>query len=347
MRKSKVSLMLAAMASAAGAAEPPAEPDRYQIPSTVSPGGTRGLEALYALLKQRPTPQRPVTVADWDRDEEQLSVRYGPLLAQVADRLGVTRTNEVMGGVPVVRIRPPGWKPTGRTLVYVHGGGYVTFRASYALAIPAQAVVSGGDEVISIDYTLAPHSRWQKTTDQVLSVWRALLSQHSPASMGIFGDSAGGGLVAGSVLKMRDQHLPLPGAVYLLSPWSDLTGAGDTISTLASADPVLDETVLKWDAAAYADPVDQKNPYVSPVYGDFSKAFPPTMIQGGTREIFISDEVRLYQAILAGGHEAVLDLYEGMPHVHPTAAPGSPEAVTAVGRGVKFFHAHLIADKLN
>ena len=106
-------------------------------------------------------------------------------------------------------------------------------------------------------------------------------------------------------------------------------------------DPVLDAESLSWSADVYADPKDQKNPYVSPVYGDYTKAFPPTLIQGGTREIFLSNFVRQYQAIRGGGHEAVLDLYEGMPHVFQGVTPDSPETRTAIGRAADFFARHL------
>jgi acetyl esterase/lipase len=126
-----------------------------------------------------------------------------------------------------------------------------------------------------------------------------------------------------------------------MSPWSDITATGDSYLTLTGADPTLDVEILSWSADAYADPKDQKAPYVSPVYGDYAKAFPPTLIQGGTREIFLSNVVRLYQAIRSGGHEAVLDLYEGMPHVFQALTPNSPETRTAIARAAEFFKLHL------
>jgi acetyl esterase/lipase len=98
---------------------------------------------------------------------------------------------------------------------------------------------------------------------------------------------------------------------------------------------------LKWSADAYAAPADQKNPYVSPVYGDYSKGFPPTLIQGGTREIFLSNFVRQYQAIERGGGTAILDLYEGMPHVFQMVLAGSPESDAAFARTVSFWSAEL------
>jgi acetyl esterase/lipase len=99
--------------------------------------------------------------------------------------------------------------------------------------------------------------------------------------------------------------------------------------------------VLGPSAAAYADPKDQKNPYVSPVYGDFSRGFPPTLIQGGTREIFLSGFVRLYQAIDAAGRTVKLDLYEAMPHVFQNKAPASPESRQALGKMADFLKQHL------
>jgi acetyl esterase/lipase len=157
----------------------------------------------------------------------------------------------------------------------------------------------------------------------------------------MFGDSAGGGLVAGSVLLLRDQGTKLPGAIVLLSPWSDVTGTGDTYSTLAAADPMLSAVDLQANADAYADPSDQKDPYVSPVYGNYAKGFPPTLIQGGTREIFLSNFVRQYHAIADAGGQAVLDLYEGMPHVFQFIMADAPESRRAMEKAAAFWHDHL------
>ena len=140
---------------------------------------------------------------------------------------------------------------------------------------------------------------------------------------------------------MRDEHLPLPGALYLMSPSVDLSGAGDTSTTLAAADPVLAPDTSSWSREAYAAVADQKNPYVSPVYGDYTQQFPPTLIQAGTREMLLSGAVREYQAIRGGGHEAVLDIYEGMPHDWFGLIPQAPETKTAVKRATDFFALHL------
>ena len=311
--------------------------DRYEVPSTVSPEAKARLELIYRFLRAASPQTKPDSIVEWDR-RKAASDAFGASISQpIIDALRVSLADDRLGNVPVVRFRPAGWKPTGRTLLFVHGGGYVTGSARGNASDAAQMAALSGNEVISIDYTLAPRGRWQGVTDEIVAVWQALLkSGAKPNSVGLYGGSAGGGLAAGAVLKMRDKGLPLPGALYLMSPWSDITATGDTITTLAGAEPLLTSESLAWGADLYADPADQKHPYVSPVYGDYSKAFPPTLIQVGTREIFLSHAVRHYQAIRGGGHEAILDVYEGMPHGFPSLFTETPEGRTAFGRAPNF-----------
>lgn len=342
MRSFKLVLAAVAVATVPAQAQDVSPSDRYAIPSTVSPEAADRLKLIYSFLRGAPRQMEPASVADWDRNRAQADAFGVSLSKPVVDALKVTVAEERMGGVPVLRVRPASWKPTGRTLVFIHGGGYVTGSAAASTGDAARMAASTGNEVISIDYTVAPRGRWQSVTDEVLAVWQALLkSGAAPQSIGFFGGSAGGGLVAGAVLKMRDKGLPLPGALYLQSPWSDITATGETITTLAAAEPLLSSESLAWGANAYADPKDQKNPYVSPIYGDYTKAFPPTLIQVGTREIFLSHAVRHYQAIRSGGHEAILDVYEGMTHGFPSLFGETPEGATAIARASEFFASRL------
>jgi acetyl esterase/lipase len=141
---------------------------------------------------------------------------------------------------------------------------------------------------------------------------------------------------------MRDRGMGMPAAVVLWSPWSDITNTGDTYATLADADPVLRYPGnLKNCADAYAEPKDQKNPYVSPVYGDYSKGFPPTLIQVGTKEIFLSNAVRLYQALDNADVSVKLDPYEGMYHVFQAFNWNLPESQLARKKVSAFLDQHL------
>ena len=310
---------------------------RFRVPRTISSEAAAALAVVYEASQQAPPPVRPLSEADFDSANRQMEAAFAPPNEKLAATLGTAIRRDVLDGVPVVRIVPRRRKAGGRALIYVHGGAYVYFSAGTMIGLPSLIAEATGNEVISIDYTLAPRAQWRVVTDQVLTVWKALLAAGNAAeSLGLFGDSAGGGLAAGAVLKMRDQQLPLPGALWLLSPWSDISGAGDSYETLADADPTLSSELLTW-----CDPDEHRNPYVSPIYGDYAKPFPPTLIQGGTREMFLSNFVRQYQVIRSAGHEAVLDLYEGMPHVFQSVLPDAPESKTAIVRAAAFFDDHL------
>jgi hypothetical protein len=191
-----------------------------------------------------------------------------------------------------------------------------------------------------LNYGLARFSKWNQTTDQVVSVIKD--QGYSLDNIAMYGDSAGGGLIAGSVLKMRDEGVGLPAALVLWSPWTDLTGIGDTYFTLKNAEPFLSvDSMLKNMADAYANPSDQKNQYVSAAYGNFSNGFPPTLIQGGTKEMLLSDFVRLYQALDLAGVPVKLDIYEGMPHAFQTFFHNTTESNIAISKTNDFLKEYL------
>lgn len=311
-------------------------------PSGLSPEWTKAWpEVIRAARMEGPVPG-PTDQAAWLTRQAADERAVLAATAGAAEALGVKVDGQSLGGTPVLRLSPAGARPGGAVIVYVHGGGFTSLSARSTLFISALMAARTGLEVVSVDYGLAPKQRWPATLDQMVAVYRALLTQgRSSATIGFFGDSAGGAIAASAVLRSRDQGLPLPAAIVLWSPWSDITCSGDSCQTLAAADPLLDVPMLKASAAAYADVADQANPYVSPLYGDYSRGFPPTLIQGGTREIFVSDMVRQYQAIRAGGGEAVLDLYDGLPHVFQPLVPEAPESLVAMERVAAFWASYL------
>ena len=323
-------------------------PDRQKpfvrVPDTLSPEARRYLESLPdpATLPAWPEPD---DLAAWKKTWEAGEKASAPLVEATLKRHEPTVTERKLGGVPVLDVKPRGWKDNGKVLVHLHGGAYVLHSARSRLHSSIPAAAATGLRVISVDYTLAPVGKWEKVTDEVLSVFAALQQEkYRLRDIALYGESAGGGLAAGSVLKMRDRGLGMPAALVLWSPWADITNRGDSAITLRDHDPILlYNRQLRLAADAYASPKDQKHPYVSPVYGDFSKGFPPVLIQGGTREIFLSHFVRLYRAIDGADGQAVLDLYDGMPHVfqmRPELADAA-ETRTALKKMAAFLKQHL------
>jgi epsilon-lactone hydrolase len=192
-----------------------------------------------------------------------------------------------LGEIPVLDIRPQGWRDNGKVIIYLHGGAYTMFSARSSLITCAPVAQVIATRVIAVDYTTVPFSKWTRTPSQVIAVIKALLKGgYSHNDIGLLGDSSGGGLVVSTVLKMKDEGLDTPSALVLWSPWADITETGDSYATLKDADPAYRYAVLKPSADACADPKDQKHPYVSPVYGNFRGGFPPTLIQGAPRRFF-------------------------------------------------------------
>lgn len=315
-------------------------------PDTVSPEAKAALDQLATLFAAGGpgAGPPPKTAEEWDARNVQFASFIERMDAPRLAAFPETARDAVINGVKVIRITSPSLAKDGRVLIFVHGGGYTMGSARSTLLEATQMAHATNLPVVSVDYRLAPHGNWKTATDEVMAVYSGLLKAgHAPGQIGMFGGSAGGGLIGGSVFKIRDQGLPIPGALVLGSPWSDITATGDSYCTLANADPILTYDDLKVGADLYADPADQKNPYVSPVYGDYGRGYPPMLIQGGTREIFLSNFVRQYQAATSAGQVAVLDLYEGMPHGFPAFVPDSPEGRHSLQRAADFFAAHLKA----
>jgi monoterpene epsilon-lactone hydrolase len=314
----------------------------FHAPTTISKEATAAL-AEYSLKGRNKLLPKPNDIEAWKAVQANMEKDFESAVEAAATKYQPQIIKRKMGGVSVLDVRPKGWKENKKVLVYTHGGAYTLFSATSTLGGVLPIANEAGLRVVTVDYTLAPHAKWDEITDQVISVIQALVKDGHPlANIAIYGDSAGGGLAAGAVLKMRDKGLGLPAAVVLWSPWSDITETGDTYSTLKNVDPLLSySAALSNSADAYAAKKDQKNPYVSPVYGDYSKGFPPTLIQVGTKEIFLSNAVRLYQALDRAGIKVKLDPYEGMWHVFIAADSDLPESILARNKMKTFLESQL------
>lgn len=325
----------------AGSAAPVWAGDFY-VPTTISKKGQAALRKFSRAARDAVLPG-PNNLKGWKKVWARNEKYFKTVSQMVRRQYQPSIKARRLGGVPVLDIKPEGWKNNGKVLIYTHGGGYTFFSAESNLNSAVPVAHDTGLRVISVDYTLAPFAKFHQTTDEVIAVIKGLQKEgYGLKDIAIYGDSAGGGLAAGAVLKMRDQGLGLPAAVVLWSPWSDITATGDTYETLKDADPVLYYPGnLKNCAAAYAPPAEQKNPYVSPVYADFTEGFPPTLIQGGTKEIFLSNMVRLYQALDQAGIPVTLDIYEGMWHVFQAYHWNIPESRLARKKMRDFLQLHL------
>jgi epsilon-lactone hydrolase len=94
-------------------------------------------------------------------------------------------------------------------------------------------------------------------------------------------------------------------------------------------------------AALYAGSHDIKDPLISPLYGDFTKGFPPAILISGTRDMLLSDTVRVHRKLRQAGVEACLQVFEGMSHAQYIILFTSPESREVFQEIARFFRSHL------
>jgi acetyl esterase/lipase len=249
----------------------------------------------------------------------------------------VTRiTANGVSGVQVATPRSHG----DRHILYLHGGAYAYGSATlyrdfiWRLADVAQSTV------LCIDYRLAPEHPFPAAVDDAAQACRWLLDQGvDPRRLAIMGDSAGGGLAFGSLLRMRDNGDPLPAAVVALSPWTDLSLSGESVQRNARADPMLNAGQARHLARWYLGNADARHPYASPQFGDHT-GLPPALIQVGHDEILHDDAANMAENLRRAGCVVELDVWPRMPHVWQLYVALLPEARQALDRIGRFVRQH-------
>ena len=270
--------------------------------STISKEAKALIEG-FADLDELPAVPAPDDYAAWAAQNEDYEAGIAEKNDAALKAYPVNVEASKLGGIPIVEVSPKTLRTTDKILIHFHGGCYCFFSAATTICATGPVANEAGLKVISVDYTLAPRAKWRDVYGEIEAVIRALLAAgYQAEDLCLFGESAGGALSAGTALMMRDKGLGAPAALCLLSPWSDIDRIGDSFETHADVEVAyVYERHLKRCALAYADPSEYREPWVSPVYGAYDANFPPTLLQGGTRELFLSHFVRHYQAMDQAG----------------------------------------------
>jgi epsilon-lactone hydrolase len=286
----------------------------------------------------------PKNATEWKALVDKLAAIGAKSIPALAEKFDVTVTPTTIAGVKCYIVEPKSMpeRNRNRLLVHVHGGGYVL---GPGLAAAREAILLagfGGFKVISVDYRMPPDFPYPAAMDDAMAVWKVAVTMADPKNMAIFGTSTGGGMTLAMVLRAKDEHLPLPAAIAPGTPWADLTDTGDSYKTNEWVDNIL-VTWNGWlgDAAKlYAGSHDLKEPYLSPIYGDFH-GFPPAILTTGTRDLFLSNTVRTHRKLRRAGVEADLNVYEGQSHAEYYVNPDAPETKEAMTDIANFFDKHL------
>ena len=200
-------------------------------------------------------------------------------------------------------------------LMFFHGGGYCSGSILSHRRMVTEAGRAAGIRTLAVAYRLAPEHPFPAADDDARTAWEFLRNEGVPASqIAIAGDSAGAGLALTLIRQLCDAHEELPECAWLVSPWTDLTMSGATLTTKDAVDPIIHKTYLYELADAYLPSgMDRKDPRVSPLYADL-KGFPPILIQIGSNETLLDDATRFASAAGAADVPVTLEIWAHMIH---------------------------------
>ena len=229
------------------------------------------------------------------------------------DGLAVTGERREVTGVGTYVLRADGVADADTTPIYLdlHGGALIFGAGDLTRIWGSMTAASNQMITWCPDYRMPPLHPYPAAVDDSLAVYRALLEQREPADIFVGGASAGGNLAAALLLRARDEGLPMPAALVLPTPLVDLTESGDTFHTLDGVHGGLRSQLPV--NLLYANGHDLAEPYLSPLFADLI-GFPPTFLSSGTRDLLLSNTVRMHRKLLAAGVEVELHIFEAMPH---------------------------------
>jgi acetyl esterase/lipase len=310
------------------------------VPDTVSP-------QMQAIIAQPLDPSfniAPETTAEWKARVDKAALTAMAALPKVREALGVSVEPTTIAGVKAFIVTPKSI-PLGnrdRLRQHLHGGVRVLNPGEAGTREAILMAGFAGFKVISVDYRMPPDFPYPAALDDAITVYREVSKTAKAENIGIFGTSAGGSLTLTTLLRARMEHLPIPGAIAPGTPTVDLTRTGDSLFTNAMVDNVLgtQDGFIRATALLYANGRDLKDPLLSPIYGDV-QGFPPTILTSGTRDLYLSNTVRMHRKLRAAGVEAVLQVWEGQSHAQYLFDITAPETKEYHDEIARFFDLHL------
>jgi acetyl esterase/lipase len=281
------------------------------VPSTVSP------EAR-AVMGNPPAEKFEFPALDnLEAWRTMIAAHDDAIAAMMAGRPAAAPVTVVTRDLPAARVYEitPDGLDAGDERIYldIHGGGFIWGGGELCAAMAVGTAARMAVRVWAVDYRMPPDHPFPAALDDCLAAYRALLGERPPERVIVGGASAGGNLAAALILRARDEGLPLPAAVVLMTPGADLTEAGDSHQTNLGLDPLIPGS-SRQAFLLYAAGEDLSHPYLSPLNGDFTEGFPPAILTTGTRDMLLSDTVLLHRALRRAGVPAELHVTEAAGH---------------------------------
>ncbi|MBT3137273.1 alpha/beta hydrolase [Alteromonas sp. ALT199] len=318
----------------------PMNNNKPPLPQAASEALVENISAFPHFTKEEVKASTPGTNEAWRNYAHARNSEQKKKIKKMKKELNVDVELMKLNGVVVRKLTPKAITPEFKDKVYLdfHGGAFVLFGGLPSIEEGLLVAERLGIVVYSVDYRMPPTFPFPAALNDVVAVYNALLDQVGEGNVFVGGTSAGGGLVLSLVQSLISSKSPLPKAVYAGTPWADLTKTSDSLYTNESIDGVLVtyDGVLEAAAKLYAGKRALTEPAISPLYGSF-EAFPPTLLVTGTRDMFLSDTVRVNRAIRDAGGVAQIEIFEGLSHAEYLIFYKTPESKTTYKSMKSFF----------
>ena len=338
MRLNQFVVALGCLSVAAAAV---ASDDRhFPAPSTLSPEMAASVNAPAPdlwLSNVQSAPEVHTLAAEYAKNAGQAN------LAAAKD-LGVEVNEAKMAGVPVFILTPKRIDDLNenKVIFYIHGGGYILGHGVSCISEAIPMAAENGYKVMCVDYRMAPEHPFPAAIDDAFAVYREVVKAYGAENIAVFGSSTGGAMTLVLALQAHAAGVKMPAALIAGSPWADMDKIGDSYVVNEGVDNILGtyDRLIKTAARFYANGHDLKDPLISPVYASDSalRAFPPTLIISGTRDLFLSNSARMHTRLLLNKVHSELIVYEALSHVQYYLNPKAPETKQ---------HYRLLGDFLN
>jgi acetyl esterase/lipase len=220
--------------------------------------------------------------------------------------------------------------PANGVVLYLHGGAFVFGSPRTHKHLVAALSSAAGRPAFLVDYRRAPEHPFPAAADDVLAAYRWLLSNgHTPESITVMGDSAGGHLVAGLLADLSRRRLPMPSAAVMFSPFLDLTCGELVDRDRVRRDPFVPPQRAMECGRTYAGEYALTHSRLNVLRAN-KRRWPPVLIQVGDTECLLGDSERMAESLRAAGVHCELQVWPGQVHVFPAFYPLVPEGRAAI-----------------
>ncbi len=233
-------------------------------------------------------------------------------------------------------LRPPDPLPAA-ALLAIHGGGSVGGSTATHRRLFGRLAESAGATTFSIEYGLAPESVFPSQLDTAVAAYRRL-TEDGATRVAVTGDSFGGTLALGVALRARDEGLPVPAGLMLISAWTDLEATGGSYDT--GTDPFFTRAVVRQLATGYLDGADPRDPLAAPIHAEL-EGLPPVYLQVGAEESLLDDSRLLATRLQTAGVDVRIEEFAGQLHTFQMAAGRDRTADEAIGKAGRWLRSML------